>query len=87
MLWLDRPIARTVADSVHVLDVIVGFDHNDAAATRAAEKLIPPGGYTRFLKVDGLKGKRLGIVREPFFNFTNNPALAQAFEKHLQTLR
>ncbi|XP_016451991.1 putative amidase At4g34880 [Nicotiana tabacum] len=81
------PIARTVADSVHVLDVIVGFDHNDAAATRAAEKLIPPGGYTRFLKVDGLKGKRLGIVREPFFNFTDNPALAQAFEKHLQTLR
>ncbi|XP_016506258.2 putative amidase At4g34880 [Nicotiana tabacum] len=81
------PIARTIADSVHVLDVIVGFDHNDATATRAAEKLIPPGGYTRFLKVDGLKGKRLGIVREPFFNFTNNPALAQAFEKHLQTLR
>ncbi|OIT28020.1 sugar transport protein 5 [Nicotiana attenuata] len=80
------PIARTVADAVHVLDVIVGFDHNDAAATGAAASLVPPGGYTRFLKVDGLKGKRLGIVREPFFNFTNSPALAQAFEKHLQTL-
>ncbi|XP_027767509.1 probable amidase At4g34880 [Solanum pennellii] len=81
------PIGRTVTDAVHVLDAIVGFDHNDAAATAAAAKFIPRGGYTRFLKVDGLNGKRIGIVRDPFFNFTNNPALAQAFEKHLQTLR
>lgn len=85
MLCLNRPIGRTVTDAVHVLDAIVGFDHNDAAATAA--KFIPRGGYTRFLKVDGLNGKRIGIVRDPFFNFTNNPALAQAFEKHLQTLR
>ncbi|XP_060168586.1 probable amidase At4g34880 [Lycium barbarum] len=81
------PIGRTVADAVHVLDAIVGFDHNDAAATGAAAKFIPPGGYTRFLKVDGIKGKRIGIVRHPFFNFTNNPALAQVFEKHIQKLR
>ncbi|PHT41873.1 hypothetical protein CQW23_20727 [Capsicum baccatum] len=81
------PIGRTVADAVHVLDAIVGFDHNDAAATGAAAKFVPPGGYTQFLKIDGLKGKRIGIVREPFFNFTNNHALAHTFEKHLQTLR
>ncbi|KAK4740322.1 hypothetical protein R3W88_004019 [Solanum pinnatisectum] len=81
------PIGRTVTDAVHVLDTIVGFDHNDAAATAAAAKFIPHGGYTQFLKVDGLNGKRIGIVRDPSFNFTNNPALAQAFEKHLQTLR
>ncbi|KAJ8572182.1 hypothetical protein K7X08_008693 [Anisodus acutangulus] len=81
------PIGRTVADAVHVLDAIVGFDHNDAAATGAAAKYVPPGGYTQFLQVDGLKGKRIGIVRDPFFNFTNNPTLAQAFEKHIQTLR
>ncbi|KAM3291883.1 hypothetical protein P3S67_020172 [Capsicum chacoense] len=81
------PIGRTVADAVHVLDAIVGFDHNDAAATGAAAKFVPPGSYTQFLKIDGLKGKRIGIVREPFFNFTNNHALAHTFEKHLQTLR
>ncbi|KAM3376852.1 hypothetical protein P3S68_009265 [Capsicum galapagoense] len=81
------PIGRTVADAVHVLDAIVGFDHNDAAATGEAAKFVPPGGYTQFLKIDGLKGKRIGIVREPFFNFTNNHALAHTFEKHLQTLR
>ncbi|KAM3291885.1 hypothetical protein P3S67_020174 [Capsicum chacoense] len=56
-------------------------------ATGAAAKFIPPGGYNQLLKVDGVKGKRIGIVREPFFNFTNNHALAHTFEKHLQALR
>ncbi|KAF3629804.1 putative amidase [Capsicum annuum] len=55
-------------------------------ATGAAAKFIPPGGYNQLLKVDGVKGKRIGIVREPFFNFTNNHALAHTFEKHLQAL-
>ncbi|KAK3028467.1 hypothetical protein RJ639_040036 [Escallonia herrerae] len=81
------PICRTVSDAVYVLDAIVGFDHNDAEATREASKYIPHGGYTQFLKIDGLKGKRLGIVRNPFFKFPNGSALPQAFEHHLQTLR
>ncbi|KAK4340447.1 hypothetical protein RND71_041909 [Anisodus tanguticus] len=44
------PIGRTVAEAVHVLDAIVDFDHNDAAATGPAAKFIPRGGYTQFLK-------------------------------------
>nr|GLL23601.1 putative amidase C869.01 [Ipomoea trifida] len=81
------PICRTVSDAAHVLDAIVGFDYNDAEATRAAEKFIPAGGYTQFLKLDGLKGKRIGIVRNPFFNFSSSPVLAKSFESHFQTLR
>nr|GMC78312.1 putative amidase C869.01 [Ipomoea batatas] len=77
----------TVSDAAHVLDAIVGFDYNDAEATRAAEKFIPAGGYTQFLKHDGLKGKRIGIVRNPFFNFSSSPVLAKSFESHFQTLR
>ncbi|KAI3446225.1 hypothetical protein Pfo_002890 [Paulownia fortunei] len=80
------PICRTVSDAVYVLDAIVGFDHKDAKATRKASKYIPHGGYAQFLKSDGLKGKRLGIVRNPFFNF-DDQLVAQAFEHHLQTLR
>ncbi|TVU07377.1 hypothetical protein EJB05_47429, partial [Eragrostis curvula] len=57
-----RPICRTLADAVHVLDAIVGYDELDAAAMRAASKYIPDGGYMQFLKIDGLKGKRIGIV-------------------------
>lgn len=87
MIFSARPICRTVSDAAHVLDAIVGFDYNDAEATRAAKKFIPAGGYTQFLKLDGLKGKRIGIVRNPFFNFSSSPVLAKSFESHFQTLR
>ncbi|XP_058078137.1 probable amidase At4g34880 [Magnolia sinica] len=81
------PICRTVSDAVYVLDAIVGFDPRDAEATGKASKLIPYGGYTQFLKADGLKGKRLGIVRKPFFEFLSEPAIKQTFDEHLNTLR
>ena len=70
-----RPICRTVADAVHVLDAIVGYDELDAVATRAASKYIPEGGYTQFLKIDGLKGKRIGVPNG-FFDFEdgNHPS-------------
>ncbi|PIA32727.1 hypothetical protein AQUCO_04400134v1 [Aquilegia coerulea] len=62
----------TVADAVYVLDTIVGFDKRDGVATRVASKFIPKGGYLQFLKPDGLKGKRLGILRHPFFKPRSN---------------
>ncbi|KAK6916687.1 hypothetical protein RJ641_019548 [Dillenia turbinata] len=57
-----RPICRTVADAVQVLDAIVGIDPRDSATIRAS-RYIPPGGYKKFLKADGLRGKRLGIAK------------------------
>ncbi|XP_023731446.1 probable amidase At4g34880 [Lactuca sativa] len=81
------PICRTVSDAVYVLETIVGFDYNDRDATKKASQYIPYGGYTQFLKADGLKGKRIGVVRNPFFVFSNGSNLHQVFENHLQTLR
>ncbi|KAI3959378.1 hypothetical protein MKW98_018968 [Papaver atlanticum] len=81
------PICRTVMDAVYVLDAIVGFDSLDCETTREARKFIPVGGYKQFLKKDGLKGKRLGIVRNPFFNFANGSNLYQVFEDHIDMLR
>lgn len=78
------PICRTVSDAVYVLDAIAGFDHNDAQATKEASKYIPVGGYKKFLKADGFKGKRLGIVRNPSISSSSN---ADIFEDHLATLR
>ncbi|KAK2631240.1 hypothetical protein EUGRSUZ_L03196, partial [Eucalyptus grandis] len=80
------PICRTVADAVNVLDVIVGFDPYDAEATREASKYIPRGGYNQFLKADGLRGKRLGIVRKLYYSRSGSQ-VAKAFESHLNTLR
>lgn len=82
-----RPISRTVSDAVYVLDVIVGFDPRDYEATSEAAKYIPVGGYKQFLNKDGLKGKRLGVVRHPFVNSLNGSTIFIAFERHLNTLR
>ncbi|ERN13502.1 hypothetical protein AMTR_s00041p00216990 [Amborella trichopoda] len=70
------PICRTVLDAVFVLDEIVGFDQRDKKATIAASKFIPAGGYKQFLNAEGLRGKRMGILREPFFNFSGTSVLA-----------
>ncbi|GMN48690.1 hypothetical protein TIFTF001_017851 [Ficus carica] len=79
------PIGRSVADAVYVLDVIVGVDYKDQATAKAS-KYIPYGGYKQFLNSYGLNGKRLGIVRNPFFAPGSGVDL-QTFEYHFQTLR
>lgn len=80
------PICRTVADAVHVLDAIVGIDSNDIA-THEASQYIPVGGYGQFLKANGLKGKRLGIVSRLFREVKDDCFLNQTFEQHFTTLR
>ena len=81
----NRPICRTVADAVHVLDAIVGIDHNDNATIETSQ-YIPKGGYAQFLKTNGLRTKRVGIVRD-FYNIGNDTIAAQIVEQHLKTLR
>ncbi|XP_059429776.1 probable amidase At4g34880 isoform X2 [Corylus avellana] len=81
------PICRTVTDAVYLLDAIVGFDPRDYEATKAAAKFIPAGGYRQFLNQDGLKGKRLGVVRNPFSDSYNGSTAILTFEHHLNVLR
>lgn len=82
------PICRTVSDAVYVLDSIVGFDPEDYDATNEATKFIPVSGYKQFLNVNGLKGKKLGVVRDPFLTLSNfsSPEI-RVLERHLRTLR
>ncbi|KAK7258046.1 hypothetical protein RIF29_32444 [Crotalaria pallida] len=81
------PISRTVSDAVHVLDAIVGFDPRDYEATESAAKFIPAGGYKQFLNKDGLKGKKLGVVRNQFSNPYSGSIAISIFEHHLNLLR
>jgi len=57
------PIARTVKDAALLLDVIAGYDPNDPVTAYAAGQ-VPPS-YTAFLESDGLRGARIGVIREP----------------------
>ncbi|KAH0452573.1 hypothetical protein IEQ34_019872 [Dendrobium chrysotoxum] len=82
------PMARTMADTVTLLDVIVGFHPLDANATNAATRFIPIGGFHKSLKEDGLKGKRLGILRRQFSNeYQDESVEAKTFASHFQTIR
>jgi Asp-tRNA(Asn)/Glu-tRNA(Gln) amidotransferase A subunit family amidase len=57
------PIGRAVKDVALVLDVIAGYDPNDPVTAESAGR--QPASYTQFLNADGLKGARIGIIREP----------------------
>lgn len=81
-----RPLCRTVADAVHVLDAIVGYDALDAEATMAASQYIPKGGYKQFLKIDGLCGKRIGIPNG-FFHFETQTVMTTVYKQHIETMR
>ncbi|KAE9603031.1 hypothetical protein Lal_00012790 [Lupinus albus] len=80
------PICRTVSDAAYVLEAIAGIDINDKATINAA-KYVPKGGYAQFLKKDGLRGKRLGVLRSLFYDFGNETFLHDTYELHLKTLR
>ena len=82
----NKPICRTVADAVYALDAIVGIDHYDNATIEISQ-YIPKGGYAQFLKADGLQAKRVGIVRDPFYNFGNDTIATRTVDQHLKTLR
>ncbi len=55
------PMARSVADAATLLSVIAGSDPHDPATANADAHATD---YTRFLDPNGLKGKRIGVVRQ-----------------------
>jgi amidase len=57
------PMARTVTDLAKMLDAMVGYDSADPLTSLGVGNT-PTVSYTTFLKKDGLKGARIGIIRE-----------------------
>lgn len=55
------PMTRTVRDAAIVLDVIAGYDRNDPVTAASYGKT--PASYTSFLKRNGLRGLRIGVIR------------------------
>lgn len=58
------PMARTVRDAAICLGVLVGVDSTDNKTLASKGKYY--SDYTRFLKEDGLKGKKIGLYTKPF---------------------
>ena len=57
------PMARTVVDAAALLSALAGTNARDAVTKEATSRATD---YTKFLDRDGLKGKRIGVVRSQF---------------------
>ena len=55
------PMARTVEDAVKCLGVMTGTDHLDAKTLASASR--SETDYSKYLKTDGLRGKRIGFIK------------------------
>jgi len=56
------PMCRTVEDATRVLEIIAGYDPEDPITKYSKGKI--PDNYQQYLQEDGLKGARIGILRE-----------------------
>ncbi|HQU85515.1 MAG TPA: amidase family protein, partial [Pyrinomonadaceae bacterium] len=75
------PMCRTVADAAAVLSALVGVDKTDAITSQATKG---EKDYTKFLLKDGLKGMKIGVMRQ---YFGRNPRLDAFMEKQLKVLK
>jgi Asp-tRNA(Asn)/Glu-tRNA(Gln) amidotransferase A subunit family amidase len=71
------PMARTVEDAVAVFQVIVGEDPDDPAT--AASHGRPAVDYRASLRRDGLKGARIGILRQAYERQTTDGEVVDVF--------
>jgi Asp-tRNA(Asn)/Glu-tRNA(Gln) amidotransferase A subunit family amidase len=58
------PMARTLTDTVKMLNVIAGHDPNDPSTAWNIDRV--EKDYTKHLKKRGLRGKRIGVLRSFF---------------------
>ena len=77
------PMCRTVEDAAKVLEVIAGYDHSDPITHNSEGKI--PESYTQFLQKDGLKGARIGVLRELSEN-NPDPEVSALFEQSLKDM-
>jgi Asp-tRNA(Asn)/Glu-tRNA(Gln) amidotransferase A subunit family amidase len=58
------PLARTVTDAAKMLNVLVGYDPDDPVTAWSVGNT--EEDYTKFLKANGVQGKRIGVLRSFF---------------------
>jgi len=79
------PIARTVEDAVAVFQAIVGEDPDDPATATARGR--PRENYAASLVPDGLRGARIGVLRQAYERETTDAEIVQVFMKSIEDLR
>jgi len=88
-LFLDRdiggPMARTVTEAVAIFDVIAGTDPDDPVTAPAEARR--PANYLNALDRDGLKGARVGVLRQFIADRDADPDVLMLFERALVDMK
>ncbi|HVX39920.1 MAG TPA: amidase family protein [Gemmatimonadaceae bacterium] len=79
------PMARSVADAVAVFQVVAGYDPNDTATDAVKDKVLP--NYLASLVPGGLKGARIGVLRQAWMRSPLDTGVAVVFDRALADLR
>ena len=78
------PMTRTVEDAVAVFQVVAGEDPDDPATALSHGRAIPD--YSQALQRDGLRGARIGILRQAYERDTTDPEVADVFMATVEDL-
>jgi len=79
------PMGRSVADAVAVFQVVAGYDPDDPATAPMKDKPVPD--YSAALVKDGLRGARIGVLRQAFESPTVDPEVRAVFDRAIADLR
>src|SRR3954468_3625765 len=79
------PMTRTVADALAGFQAIAGEDPDDPATAAAHGRAIPE--YAQSLQRDGLKGARIGILRQAYERDTTDPEIVDVFLAAVEDLK
>ncbi|MBC7570519.1 MAG: amidase [Spirosoma sp.] len=78
------PMCRTVEDATRLLEVIAGYDPADSLTANSRGKI--PANYRQFLKKDGLRGARIGVLRT-LSDRSPDPQVAALFTQAIADLK
>ena len=79
------PMARSVADAVAIFQVVAGYDPGDPVTETAKSHPLP--NYSASLVKDGLKGARIGILRQAYERASLDTEITRVFAKAVADLR
>lgn len=77
------PMCRTVDDAVRILEATAGYDPNDPITKHSQGKI--PENYSQFLTKEGLKGARIGVMRQ-LSDRNIHPEIKQLFDQAIADL-
>jgi amidase len=79
------PMARTVADAVAVFQVVAGYDPADSITIAARGRPMP--NYSASLARDGLRGARIGVLRQAYERPSLDAEVRDVFARAVADLR